>query len=308
MEVIRINPWQMPSFFIGLQPMEDGQTFSISTDATTNMGETIMKKKTFLTLAATLVLAACGNGASQEESTSSAQSGTAGGKDTYIVGLDDTFAPMGFRNAEGEITGFDVDLATAVGEILDVEFVFQPIDWVMKETELNAGNIDLIWNGYSITEEREEKVLFSEPYLENRQVIIVPTDSEIQTKQDMAGKVVATQQASATLDALNADESGIVEQFANGEPVLYPTFVDVFNDLDSGRSDAMVVDEVLGRYLMKQRGQEKYRVLEEDFGEEEYGVGMRKEDTQLKEELDSAIQELRDNGKYQEIYDTWFAE
>lgn len=266
-----------------------------------------MKKKAFLTLAATLVLAACGNGASQEES-SSAQSGAAGEKDTYIVGLDDTFAPMGFRNAEGEIVGFDVDLATAVGEIMGAEFVFQPIDWVMKETELNAGNIDMIWNGYSITEERKEKVLFSEPYLENRQVIIVPADSDIENKEDLAGKVVATQQASATLDALNADETGVVEQFANGEPVLYPTFVDVFNDLDSGRSDAMVVDEVLGRYLMKQRGQEKYRVLEDDFGEEEYGVGVRKEDTQLKEELDKAIQELRANGRYQEIYDTWFAE
>lgn len=267
-----------------------------------------MKKKLLMTIAASAFLAACGNGSTQGEDAATESGQAAGEKSTYIVGLDDTFAPMSFKNSEGEIVGFDVDLAKGVGEILDVEFVFQPIDWVMKETELNAGNIDLIWNGYSITEERQEKVLFSEPYLDNKQIIIVAADSDIETKENLAGKVVATQQASATLDALESDETGIVEQFDGGEPILYPTFVDVFNDLDSGRSQAMVVDEVLGRYLMKQRGQEKYKVLEDNFGEEEYGVGMRKEDTQLKEDLDNALQEMRDNGTYQEIYDTWFAE
>ncbi|MDE1548380.1 amino acid ABC transporter substrate-binding protein [Jeotgalibaca caeni] len=255
-------------------------------------------KKLFLLFASVSILAACGN---EETETGSV-------KDTYVVGIDETFAPMSFRNNEGDIVGFDVDLAEEVGEMMGVTFTFQPIDWVMKETELNAGNIDLIWNGYSITEERKEKVAFTDPYLDNKQIIVTLADSDIETKADLAGKVVATQQGSATLDALNADETGVVEEFDGGEPILYPTFTDVFNDLDSGRSEAIVVDEVLGRYIMKQKGQENYKVLEENFGEEEYGVGVRKDDTELLDNLNESLDELKKNGTYDEIYQTWFAE
>lgn len=255
-------------------------------------------KKLFLLFASVSILAACGN---EETETGSV-------KDTYVVGIDETFAPMSFRNNEGDIVGFDVDLAEEVGEMMGVTFTFQPIDWVMKETELNAGNIDLIWNGYSITEERKEKVAFTDPYLDNKQIIVTLADSDIETKADLAGKVVATQQGSATLDALNADETGVVEEFDGGEPILYPTFTDVFNDLDSGRSKAIVVDEVLGRYIMKQKGQENYKVLEENFGEEEYGVGVRKDDTELLDNLNESLDELKKNGTYDEIYQTWFAE
>lgn len=258
-----------------------------------------MKKQLFLLLAAGTLLVACGNEGQANE----------GNDDkSYVVGIDETFAPMSFRNAEGDIVGFDVDLAAEVGEIMGVEFTFQPIDWVMKETELNAGNIDLIWNGYSITDERKEKVAFTDPYLDNRQIIVTLADSGIQEKADLTGVVVSTQQASATLDALNADTTGIVEKFDGGEPILYPTFTDVFNDLDSKRSEAIVVDEVLGRYIMGQKGADKYRVLEDNFGEEQYGVGVRKDDTEFLADLNEALKELKNNGSYDEIYAEWFAE
>lgn len=259
-------------------------------------------KKLFLLLASSALLAACGT------ETATTENGTDTLKDSYVVGLDETFAPMSFRDSNGEIVGFDVDLAKEIGAIEGIAFEFQPIDWVMKETELNAGNIDLIWNGYTITEERKEKVAFSDAYLENSQIIVTLADSNIAVKSDLADKVVATQQASATLDAMNADETGIVEKFDGGEPILYPTFNDVFNDLESGRSDAIVVDEVLGRYIMKQKGADKFNVLEEDFGDEEYGVGIRKEDTALQEAINEGLAELKENGKYDEIYAKWFAE
>lgn len=259
-------------------------------------------KKLFLLLASSALLAACGS------ETATTENGTDTLKDSYVVGLDETFAPMSFRDSNGEIVGFDVDLAKEIGAIEGIAFEFQPIDWVMKETELNAGNIDLIWNGYTITEERKEKVAFSDAYLENSQIIVTLSDSTISEKADLADKVVATQQASATLDAMNADETGIVEKFDGGEPILYPTFNDVFNDLESGRSDAIVVDEVLGRYIMKQKGADKFDVLEEDFGDEEYGVGIRKEDTALQEAINAGLAELKENGKYDEIYAKWFAE
>ena len=95
-----------------------------------------------------------------------------GSKSTdLVIGMDDTFAPMGFRDEKNELAGFDVDLAKAIGEKLGVEIIFQPIDWSMRESELNAGNIDCIWNGYSITDKRKEMVNFTEPYLKNKQAL-----------------------------------------------------------------------------------------------------------------------------------------
>lgn len=261
-------------------------------------------KKLIMLATSTLLLAACG----QEVETETTESIVDGAlKESYIIGLDETFAPMSFRDVEGDIVGFDVDIATEIGKLNGLRFEFQPIDWVMKETELNAGNIDLIWNGYTITEERKEKVAFSDAYLENSQIIVTLNDSDIQSKEDLAGQVVATQQASATLDAMEADETGIVEKFDGGEPILYPTFTDVFNDLESGRSDAIVVDEVLGRYIMKQKGSEKFNVLTDNFGDEEYGVGIRKEDTALQEAINEGLVEIKENGTYDTIYQKWFA-
>ncbi|HOA20763.1 MAG TPA: amino acid ABC transporter substrate-binding protein [Sedimentibacter sp.] len=222
-----------------------------------------------------------------------------------IMGLDDTFAPMGFRDEKGELVGFDVDLANEVAERIGVTIKFQPIDWSMKETELNAGNIDLIWNGYTITAERQEKVAFTKPYLENSQIIVTLADSDINTKVDLAGKNVAVQAESSALDAINS-EPEVAESF--GELVEFSTNNEAFSDLESGRTDALVVDEVNARYFMKQVGEEKYKVLDEDFGDEEYGIGLRKEDTELLKKINDAMDEMKKDGTYDAIYAKWFSE
>ena len=222
-----------------------------------------------------------------------------------IMGLDDTFAPMGFRDEKGELVGFDVDLANEVAERIGVTIKFQPIDWSMKETELNAGNIDLIWNGYTITAERQEKVAFTKPYLENSQIIVTLADSDINTKVDLAGKNVAVQAESSALDAINS-EPEVAESF--GELVEFSTNNEAFSDLESGRTDALVVDEVNARYFMKQVGEEKYKVLDEDFGDEEYGIGLRKEDTELLKKINDAMDEMKKDGTYDVIYAKWFSE
>lgn len=223
-----------------------------------------------------------------------------------VMGLDDTFAPMGFRDANDEIVGFDVDLAKEVFQRIGLEVRFQPIEWTMKEAELNNGNIDLIWNGYSITEERKEKVAFTEPYLENRQIIVTLVDSSISTKADLAGKKVAIQNESSAVDAVNT-EPELVASFAGGEPILFDTNNECFMDLEAKRADVVVADEVLARYYIKQRGAEKYKVLEEYFAEEEYGIGVRKEDTKLLAEINKAMNQMREDGTYDEIYQKWFA-
>lgn len=160
-----------------------------------------MKKITTLLvgLAATAtILAACGD---TEESTSSSKTEE---KEVLIIGIDDKFAPMGFRDETNEIVGFDIDYARAAADQMGVEVEFQPIDWKTKEVELASSRIDLIWNGYTITDERKEKVLFTEPYLENAQVVMTLKDSELASIEDLAGKDVGIQALSSAVDAINA--------------------------------------------------------------------------------------------------------
>lgn len=169
-------------------------------------------------------------------------------KGTLVLGLDESFPPMGFRDSEtGEIIGFDIDLAKEVAKRLGVELVLQPIDWDAKELELNGKKIDLIWNGMSVTDERIENMFLSKPYVANAQVIIVPSNSKIKTKADLAGKKIALQKGSSALDAVKAD----TEVYNSlGEVVEYAENLAAYLDLKAGRVDAFVVDRVVGEYII----------------------------------------------------------
>lgn len=227
--------------------------------------------------------------------------------EALTIGFDNTFAPFGFTTAEGENVGFDLDLAEEVFGRMEVEYEFQPIDWAMKETELNSGQIDAIWNGYSVTPERQEVVLFSSPYVQNRQVIIVKAESEVETKADLAGKIIATQEQSASLEAIMKEEE-FASSIDGGMPVTYPTFVEVFADLDNGRVDAIVVDELLALYFLDQRGDaDQYRILEDNFGTEDYAVGFRQADEAFVNEFNEVLAEVIADGTFDEIQAEWFA-
>ncbi|HLS52842.1 MAG TPA: transporter substrate-binding domain-containing protein, partial [Tissierellaceae bacterium] len=143
---------------------------------------------------------------------------------TIIVGLDDTFVPMGFRDKDGKLTGFDIDLAREAIERLGLELELQAIDWNLKEQELISGNIDLIWNAYTITDSRLEKVNFTKPYLDNKQLIVVLSDSDIDSKDDLKDKIVCTQNSSSALDAI--EKSGAKEDFKDGDLVLFDTYTE----------------------------------------------------------------------------------
>ena len=228
-------------------------------------------------------------------------------KDKIIVGLDDAFAPMGFKNESGEIVGFDVDLAKEVGQRLDKEVVFQPIDWSMKESELNSGNIDFIWNGYTITEERKEKVDFSEAYLNNKQVIVTLTTTDINSKSDLADKKVGAQSESSAIEAMEKDME-LYESFNGGEAITFEDNNQALMDLEAGRIDAVVADEILVKYYIKLKGEDKFKVLTENFGSEEYGVGIRKGDIETVEAINNAFEEMKKDGKMAEISQKWFGE
>lgn len=249
-------------------------------------------------------LVACkGNSDNKTSETKTAQSTL--DKDELVVGLDDTFVPMGFKNESGEIVGFDIDLANAVGKKLNKKIKFQSIDWSMKETELDNGNIDLIWNGYSINDERKQKVEFSKPYLNNNQVIVTLADSNIKTKDDLKGKKVGAQNGSTAVDAVEA-AGDIMKSFDGGKLVTFEDNNAALMDLEAKRLDAIVVDEILARYYMKARGQEKYKILTENFGSEQYGIGIRKGDTKFVEAFNKALDEVIADGTAGEISKKWF--
>lgn len=229
-------------------------------------------------------------------------------KGYFTLGLDADFAPMGFTQEDGEIVGFDIDLAKAVAEKMGVEVEVKPIDWNAKSMELSTGKIDVIWNGFSITDERRQEVLFSNPYLSTKQSIVVKADSDIKTKADLAGKKVALQDGSTSEDALKADTATYesvgednISRFAENSQVLM--------EVDSGRADAAIIDEVFVRYyLQKENMLDKFVVLEEGFDEEDYGVGGRQGDYALMEAINKALDECKAEGITSEISVKWFGE
>jgi len=251
-------------------------------------------------------LVACAGTTQNKESETKATKSTLD-KDQLVIGLDDTFVPMGFKDESGNVVGFDIDLANAVAKKLNKKLVFQSIDWSMKETELNNGNIDLIWNGYSITDERKGKVEFSKAYLNNTQVIVTLADSNIKTKADLKGKKVGAQTGSTAVDAVEAEEN-VMKSFDGGKLVTFDDNNAALMDLEAKRLDAIVVDEILVRYYMKARGQEKYKILEENFGKEQYGVGIRKGDTKFVEAFNKALDEVIADKTAGDISKKWFQE
>jgi len=221
---------------------------------------------------------------------------------TLVMGLDDSFPPMGYRDDNEEIVGFDVDVAKAVAEKMGVELVLQPIDWNAKEQELNTGNIDCIWNGFTKTPEREENMTLSMPYMKNTQVVVVLADSDINTIADLAGKVVDVQSGSSAELAIDTIPD-IKASFK--ELVAISDNVKAMMDLGIEGADAVVMDEVVARYYMA-KSEGKYRLLDEKLADEEYVIGFKKGNDKLKDEVELALRALKEEGKLAEIAEKWF--
>lgn len=224
-------------------------------------------------------------------------------KGELIVGLDDTFAPMGFRDEEGELVGFDIDLANAVSEVLGVSVKFQPIDWNAKEMELSSKRIDCIWNGMSATPERQVSMSLTDKYLNNRIVIFtMDPNVKIETIEDLGKYNIATQADSSALEVMQANAQ--YESFKNKISEL-PTYDEAIMEMKAKRADCMVVDEVLGEY--KNKNMDGALILcGYDFGDDYYAIGCRKDDVELTGKINDAIRTLIENGKAAEISKKWF--
>lgn len=224
------------------------------------------------------------------------------GPKKMVVGLDDNFAPMGFRNEKNEIVGYDIDMAREACKRAGLEVEFKPIDWASKEAEMKGKRIDAIWNSFTVNPERAEVYQLSKPYMKNAQLIVVPANSSINKIADLAGKVVAVQDDSTGSYIIDGND-----EMRNSlkEYRKYPDFAAVYMDIDSGRVEAAVVDAVLARYY-DSKNPGKYRILEENLGDEVVAVAFRKDDKDYAPLIDKALDEMKKDGTAKKISEQWF--
>ena len=228
---------------------------------------------------------------------------------SITVGFDNTFVPMGFEEKNGNYAGFDIELAKYVSKKLGITVHFQPIDWDMKETELQNGTIDAIWNGYSATDERREKVAFTIPYMQNTQVLVVKKTSGIHSVEDMTGKVLGAQNGSSGMLDFEEHPEVLKNRVKGGDADQYQSVNEAIIDLKNDRIDALLIDRVYADYYLTTEGiADEYDTIPSGFESESFAVGVRPADKKLLEALNQAFKELYQEGIFQQISQKWFGE
>ena len=273
-----------------------------------------MKKIYLLGILATIMLAGCSS-AKPAESTSASANASAveskadetamaasENKTTFTVGFDQDFPPMGFVGDDGEFTGFDLELAAEAAKRMGKEIKYQPISWDAKDMELTSGNIDCIWNGFSI-QGREDKYTWSKPYMKNDQVFVVKSDSSIDSIEDLAGKTVEVQTDSSAEAALK-ENTELANTFGKLQTVAdYNTG---FMDLEMGGVDAIAMDSVVANYQITKRGGNGFTVLDTPLSSEEYGVGFKLGNETLRNEVQKALEDMKADGTMKTVSEKWF--
>ena len=228
---------------------------------------------------------------------------------SITVGFDNTFVPMGFEEKNGNYAGFDIELAKYVSKKLGITVHFQPIDWDMKETELQNGTIDAIWNGYSATDERREKVVFTIPYMQNTQILVVKKTSGIHSVEDMTGKVLGAQNGSSGMLDFEEHPEVLKNRVKGGDADQYQSVNEAIIDLKNDRIDALLIDRVYADYYLTTEGiADEYDTIPSGFESESFAVGVRPADKKLLEALNQAFKELYQEGIFQQISQKWFGE
>ncbi|EEU30013.1 ABC transporter, substrate-binding protein, family 3 [Limosilactobacillus coleohominis 101-4-CHN] len=225
-----------------------------------------------------------------------------------IIGVDDSFVPMGFRQKNGKLVGYDVDLARAVFKQYGIKADFQTIDWSMKETELKNGTIDLLWNGYSVTPQRQKKVAFSRVYLLNKQILVTKKSDHINNFQEMTGKTLGVQNGSTGMTMLDEYPRLLKDRIKDHKPVLYDTFPNAFIDLNANRIQGILMDEVYADYYIQhQPDRNAYATYSSSkMPADKFAVGMRKGDRTLRQKVNQGLGRLQKNGELRKINEKWF--
>ena len=260
-----------------------------------------MKKSVGLLLAALLLITALVPALAEDASLTKLLE-----KGELILGLDDSFPPMGYRDENNEIVGFDIDLSREVCDRLGVTLKLQPIEWAAKEMELSSGNIDCIWNGMSSTPERQESMACSMNYLNNKIVFMVK-DAAFESREDLVGKRVAVQSGSYAEEVLEQDAQYADFYGSLNEVLAYPDYLTAIMDLQNGNVEAVLIDLVVANYQMNQLADEGLFTVD-NLADDLYCIGFRKDDVALRDKVNEILTEMAKDGKLDEISTKWFGE
>jgi ABC-type amino acid transport substrate-binding protein len=220
--------------------------------------------------------------------------------DKVVIAVDNTYPPMEYMNPNdpSKLIGFDVDLGDALSQYLHKDIVWKPTQWDGILPGLTSKKYDMILSSMNDTAERRQKIDFVD-YMSFGQVIIVKSGNKgnVQAMSDLKGKSVGVQIATTSDDALKQMGGVTVKE--------YNTFPEAFQDLANNRLDAVVVDEVVGRYYLNLQPS-KYQMAGQPFSSEPVGIGIRKDETQLEKDINDAITKMKSDGTYDKIYSYWF--
>lgn len=223
-------------------------------------------------------------------------------ENTLVVGLDDSFPPMGFRNENNEIVGFDIDLAKAVAKELGMEVKFQPISWASKEQELNSGNIDCIWNGFAYNEERAATMTLTDPYIKGENYFILKNGTKVTSQEELEGKKIGVQTGSIQAQDLEKSEFG-----KNVEIIQYGDNLTAFMDLETEGIDALFCSNIIGNYLITSKGKNYETVPSENITISNGSViAFKQGNTELKGKIQNTLIKLNEEGKLNAISEKWF--
>ena len=276
-----------------------------------------MNRREFLaafgTIAASAVLAGCGGktatitGAPSDAASTPAPSGddkSAASTMKLIVGFDAAYPPYGYVGDDGSYTGFDLELAQEVGKRVGWEVQLEPIDWDAKDTLMNSGAINCIWNGFTI-EGRENDYTFSEPYMLNAQVVVVKKGSGISDLAGLAGKAVITQTDSAAYDVLageDAAQADVAATFASLETI--GDYNTAFMQLETGAVDAVACDLSIAAYQLAAKP-DAYEQLSEQLSSEHYAVGFKKGDEASATQVTETLKAMDKDGFVKDLCDKY---
>ena len=229
---------------------------------------------------------------------------------SFTVGFDAEFPPYGFKDAKtGDYRGFDLDLAAEVAKRNGWTLVKKPIVWAAKDSEINAGTIDCIWNGFTMTEERKDQYTWTEPYVMNKQLVLVRKDSPIKGLDDLKGKVIVAQDGSSGAEALDGYLKGRQEKdatFKAKEVKLVPDYNTAGTMLETGAVDAIALDSAVAEEL-RSKSNGKFVILDEKLADELFGIGFKKGNTALRDQVQKTLKEMVKDGTAAKIVDAWHA-
>ncbi len=246
-------------------------------------------------------------------------------ENTFILGMDDSFPPMGYRNENNELVGFDIDLANEVCKKMGMKLKTQTISWAAKEQELDSGNIDCIWNGFGYTEDRNNAMTLSKPYVKDKSMFVVKEGSNYENQYELKGKKIGVQSGSTQEKRLNESNYGKelgeiigytdyltalmdLETGNIGEIIGYTDYLTALMDLETGNIDAVYMSQISGDYIIEKQNKEFKTFDATGIGEESKGmvIAFKKGNTELKDKVEKALEELKQEGKLKELSEKWF--